>query len=61
MQIPPPVALPATSWPRSWADYLRPTTLAFLAVHVAAIVGAIWFLVLGGRWRWRSGPTSSAW
>ena len=49
MQIPPPVALPATSWPRSWADYLRPTTLAFLAVHAVAIAGASARLLVAGR------------
>jgi stearoyl-CoA desaturase (delta-9 desaturase) len=41
-------ALPQTPPSRSWTRYLRPTTLAFGAVHLAAVAGVA---VLGFSWR----------
>ncbi len=41
-------ALPPGPRTRSWTDYLRPTTLAFVAVHAAAVLGVV---LLGWSWR----------
>ena len=49
----PATALPVSSPTRTvkamtWSDYLRPTTLAFVAVHAVAIAGVVVF-----GWSWR--------
>jgi stearoyl-CoA desaturase (delta-9 desaturase) len=46
--LPPPESEPNRVVFRSWTDYLRPTTLAFVAVHAIAIAGVVVF-----GWSWR--------
>jgi fatty-acid desaturase len=39
---------PAPPAPVTWRSYFRVTTVSFSMVHIAAIVGAIWFWSWGG-------------
>jgi stearoyl-CoA desaturase (delta-9 desaturase) len=41
-------ALPVPAGRRPWTDYVRPTTVLFTLVHLAALVGAVWYWSWGG-------------
>ena len=45
---PAPPAVDASPAPVTWRSYFRVTTVSFTMVHVAAVVGAIWFWSWGG-------------
>jgi len=45
---PPPPQTDGSSAPASWRSYLRLTNVLLAMVHVAAVVGAIWFWSWGG-------------